>query len=309
MVALIRSQERSFEAEREAFRAHEAHLHTRLKSLHEAIDAAATPSDAPARGGDAEQLQEELASLSAAHCTLIAQLNTTTLELADVKERNMALEEENAGWELLMRERTLNGGMRGRGLLSEDWLDGDVSDVEEGPDDVKATVRPREGRKSDLEALDEEMGASMHQNGRTSAHGSAPLTAFTEEGSSLAAGSQHLAAELGRAADFDTASRLSGKETHDGMFLRRAVILVEDIADFARASCRSQAAARRQQSSDPVLLQSQLPFRPHRRSRAREADSSRSSTASLQKKATKTSSLWTTKRVVCELNGPRRVWE
>lgn len=144
-----------------------------------------------------ELLQEELASLSASHCTLIAQLNTVSTELGSLRERNKTLEEENAGWELLMRERTLNGGMRGKGLLGEDWLDeGEESD---GEDEGM-------GGRTELEALDEEMEgfmsispvvtkfASVRSNKqRKGKGGSLGDSQFT------GSGGLDLAAELGRA--------------------------------------------------------------------------------------------------------------
>lgn len=148
-------QERSFEAEREAFRAQETHLQTRIKTLSATASTTLRPPS-PTSHPDTELLQEELASLSASHCTLIAQLNTVQSELGDLKERNKILEEENAGWELLMRDRTLTGGMRGKGLLGEEWLEEGESDDE----DVE-TVKRRRGRKSGLEALDEEMEGIM----------------------------------------------------------------------------------------------------------------------------------------------------
>lgn len=81
-------------------------------------------------------MQEELATLNVSHSTLLAQLNTITKEMQDLKRTNTTLKEENEGWEFLLRERTLSGRMKSTFSMREEFVD--------------------EG-KSQLEALDEEM--------------------------------------------------------------------------------------------------------------------------------------------------------
>jgi hypothetical protein len=81
------------------------------------------------------------------HSALLAQLNTLTKELHGLRATNAALQEENEGWEYLLRERTLNGKVLEAGLLSREMS------VEE-PLDANEL---RRSRTSELEALDEEL--------------------------------------------------------------------------------------------------------------------------------------------------------
>lgn len=80
------------------------------------------------------------------HATLLAQLNTLTSEMHELKAENIRLEEENQGWEFLVTKRTFNGQVRdGGGLLGKEGNGSNhVGSVEE------------EGM-SQLDALDEEM--------------------------------------------------------------------------------------------------------------------------------------------------------
>jgi hypothetical protein len=54
-------------------------------------------------------MEDELASLRVSHTTLLAQLNTLSGELHELKAENIRLREENEGWEYLVRERTFPG--------------------------------------------------------------------------------------------------------------------------------------------------------------------------------------------------------
>jgi hypothetical protein len=75
----------------------------------------------------------------------------------ELKTRNAELEEENTGWEFLMRERTMSGQVREGGLFGESIL------VNPSPDSptMELSERRRGGRKSELEALDEELEKEM----------------------------------------------------------------------------------------------------------------------------------------------------
>ena len=80
----------------------------------------ARPSPATVPDGRiVDDLQEELASLNVSHSTILAQLNTITKEVHDLRATNRTLAEENEGWEFLLRERTLNGKVREGGLLAQ----------------------------------------------------------------------------------------------------------------------------------------------------------------------------------------------
>lgn len=203
-------QEKSFEAERDAYRAQETHLQSRIHTLTRSSTLTSrstspinptAPLPAAGLAEQVETLNEELASLSAAHCTLIAQYNTTSKEVADLKGENKRLEEENAGWELLMRDQTMSGNVKGRGLFSEDWLDeGELSEEEGGVGTDSGGLRVGEAAEKSkmrkqqrlkgrtvLESLDEEMEMGLEE-GREG---------DTEGMQSLGSGGD-LAAELGR---------------------------------------------------------------------------------------------------------------
>lgn len=112
------SKEKAFDAERTVHQADQQHLIQRIKSL--TTERIASP------GGHKNEtemaLQEELASLTASHQTLVAQLTTLADELHEVKTENARLIEENGSWQLLIEERTLAGSMRG-GLISASEVD------------------------------------------------------------------------------------------------------------------------------------------------------------------------------------------
>ena len=192
-------QEKSFEAEREAYKAQETHLQSRIHTLTRSSSSkpssSTSTSDSNAASEHTSQLEEELASLSAAHCSLIAQYNTISKDLSDAKTENKRLEEENAGWELLMRDQTMSGSVRGRGIFSEDWLDeGEWSEGEmEGMDGgrgkgtagqasgtredggagrERGKVKGTKGGRTVLESLDEEMEMGLEDEGTAGGMGS-----------------------------------------------------------------------------------------------------------------------------------------
>lgn len=72
----------------------------------------------------------------------MAQLNTLTKEVHDLRVTNATLAEENEGWEFLLRERTLSGKVKEGGLL--------------GYHDDLSRRHTAEG-KGHLDVLDEEM--------------------------------------------------------------------------------------------------------------------------------------------------------
>ncbi|ORY20637.1 hypothetical protein BCR39DRAFT_555091 [Naematelia encephala] len=145
-------QERSFEAERAALQKQEQHLQTRIKTLQAPRPRRSTSP--PPQHADTRHLEEELDSLRMSHSTLLAQLNTLTHELHEVRIQNTQLVEENQGWEFLVRERTFNGQVRSSsGLLGH------------GRDRTSSSSSDGEVRKgnSQLDALDEEMEAEMEE--------------------------------------------------------------------------------------------------------------------------------------------------
>lgn len=144
----------------------------------------------------------------------------------ELKESNKRLEEENSGWELLMRERTMSGTVRGRGLLSEEWLESDLDDDEEEDEGMMGGTTSRKGPitpersvrrkgKSVLESLDEEMEAEL---------GDAGYAVPIDEGQGMGTmgSGGDLAAELGRAgADVSTAiTPVSGESEGVYLFLQ-----------------------------------------------------------------------------------------
>ena len=121
-------------------------------------------------------LQEELATLNVSHSTLLAQINTLTSDIHGLRQTNADLQEENQGWEFLVRERTLSGKVRENGGLFSNNSGGngngkddyDNSSNEDNNDDDENNVgrrrRPErehsirsDTTKSEMEALDEEL--------------------------------------------------------------------------------------------------------------------------------------------------------
>lgn len=97
------------------------------------------------------EMEDELATLRISHTTLLAQLNTLSGEVHDLKLENVRLREENEGWEYLVRERTFSRHMirtfsEGKGARN-DSREGKQLPLQEG--------------KSQLEVLDEELEAEM----------------------------------------------------------------------------------------------------------------------------------------------------
>ncbi|KAK8864475.1 hypothetical protein IAR55_001725 [Kwoniella newhampshirensis] len=151
-------QEKSFDLERKALQAQEDHLQKRIIQLQKS-SGARTPTSIPdSEDHNVVSLKDELASMNLSHSTLLAKLNTITKELEDLKVVNKELEEENEGWEFLIRERTLNGKVRqGVGFLGRDRTD---SEEEE---DASSGVAGSVGGRSGLESVDEDLDAEMEE--------------------------------------------------------------------------------------------------------------------------------------------------
>ncbi|KAL7421625.1 hypothetical protein Q5752_003394 [Cryptotrichosporon argae] len=139
-VAEAERNDRAFDAERQALMAEQAHLSQRVQALSSsrARDTAHSATLA---------LQEELGSLMSSHTILLAQLNTLTAELHEVKAEHARLVDENEAWQRLVEERTLAGTVRsGGGLLGH-----------AGRQDVTSPISYTGslGRNGELETLDE----------------------------------------------------------------------------------------------------------------------------------------------------------
>lgn len=122
-------------------------------------------------------LKEELASLSASHQTLVAQLTTLADELHEVKADNARLLEENDSWQLLVEERTLAGHM-GSGLLTSSSPPRNSPPVKPKETTVLATLE----EQMEMEELNAEMDIDA-----SSPHPSAVELASPRLGHTLAA--------------------------------------------------------------------------------------------------------------------------
>lgn len=60
-------------------------------------------------------LKDEIASLKLSYTTLRAKNSTLTRDMQELKNLNTALQEDNEAWEFLLRERTFNGNIKGKG--------------------------------------------------------------------------------------------------------------------------------------------------------------------------------------------------
>lgn len=136
---LMSAQETAFETERQALQAQESHLQQRIRSLMEA-----KPAKGPSQQSDEAlvDVQDELATLKVSYSTVLAQLNTTSKEVSELRQANATLREENEGWEFLVRERTFAGTLHPD--REDDWA-------------AKPNDPPNKPGLGQLEALDEEM--------------------------------------------------------------------------------------------------------------------------------------------------------
>ncbi|GBE77844.1 predicted protein [Sparassis crispa] len=189
-------QTTTFEAERQAFYDNEQHLKSRIQSLTEArkqplqplpsspslvsinesevevVDEA--PSEPPSKQdlNDPEQepaemtaLRLELSTLSTSYASLQSTLVLLQTQLIDLKRVNNELQEENESYNILLRERTLNGQfdvlrMGGGNNVSE------ASESEAGEDDADgASLRSRNTTRSTLDPVDEIAEELEHEHG------------------------------------------------------------------------------------------------------------------------------------------------
>ncbi|ORX35806.1 hypothetical protein BD324DRAFT_631779 [Kockovaella imperatae] len=140
----IAEQEAAFEAERRALKDQETHLQQRIRALLAAKSSKpVSPVSESLDDGHISDLKDELASLKVSNSTLLAQLDTVNREVGELRQANVELLEENAGWEYLVRERTLSGKMPDIGC-----------DVVSRYDD---SLTPSGRAGGHLEALDEEL--------------------------------------------------------------------------------------------------------------------------------------------------------
>ncbi|EIW70397.1 hypothetical protein TREMEDRAFT_60894 [Tremella mesenterica DSM 1558] len=161
---LPNKQEKSFDAERQAFLAQEQHLQTRLIAL--------KSSTVPVKKKETnEQAQEELASLHVAHSAILAQLHTLSAEVHELRGENVKLKEENEGWEFLVRDRTFNENLRGGFIAppvirTEDHDDlAEFVEAHENDDDEDGFGNEdgRKGRLGTLGTLDEEIDEEIDE--------------------------------------------------------------------------------------------------------------------------------------------------
>ncbi|WWD17221.1 hypothetical protein CI109_101659 [Kwoniella shandongensis] len=142
-------QEKTFDIERQALQAQEEHLQKRILQ----IQSSSRSTPVYSEEDNIASLKDELASINLSHSTLLAKLNTITKELHDLKIVNKQLEEDNEGWEFLIRERTLNGQVKqGGGFLNQPESD----DESDGPSLGAGSPSTAPGSPLE-EELDEEM--------------------------------------------------------------------------------------------------------------------------------------------------------
>ncbi|WVQ79952.1 hypothetical protein IAT38_002053 [Cryptococcus sp. DSM 104549] len=155
-------QESAFEVERQALQAQEAHFQKRVAALQAAARSTPTTTapSTPSESQTVSSLKEELISLNLSHSTILAKFNNLTKEVQELKLANLELQEENEGWEFLMRERTFSGKVRERGgILGMASAD---SDSQESEPPLSAGSRRRRTRTvSGLASLDESLEDEM----------------------------------------------------------------------------------------------------------------------------------------------------
>ena len=121
----------------------EKHLQQRIRMVMSAKPVPRSPSTTTEEM--VADLQAELSTLNVSHSTLLAQLNTVSRELNELRQVNATLKDENEGWEFLVRERTLAGNVPG-------------SLISDGPSEQDAFRKSsNRGRNGQQEALDEDM--------------------------------------------------------------------------------------------------------------------------------------------------------
>ncbi|OCF60721.1 hypothetical protein L486_00360 [Kwoniella mangroviensis CBS 10435] len=141
-------QEQTFDIERQALQAQENHLQQRIKTLSNCKSSRSTTPVPEVE--NIASLKDELASINLSHSTLLAKLNTLTKELHELKILNEELQEENEGWEFLIRERTMNGKLMEKGGILSNHLAQDP-----------ANDRNEEGIDSELEEEMSELNSDL----------------------------------------------------------------------------------------------------------------------------------------------------
>ncbi|WVQ67568.1 uncharacterized protein L199_005769 [Kwoniella botswanensis] len=143
-------QEQTFDIERQALQAQENHLQQRIKTLSTSRSSRSTTPVPEVE--NIASLKDELASINLSHSTLLAKLNTLTRELHELKILNEELQEENEGWEFLIRERTMNGKLMEKGGILSNHLDQNQD---------QANNRNEEGIDSELEEEMSELNSDL----------------------------------------------------------------------------------------------------------------------------------------------------
>ncbi|PCH33825.1 hypothetical protein WOLCODRAFT_94269 [Wolfiporia cocos MD-104 SS10] len=194
-------QTRTFEAERQAFYDNEQHLKSRIQSLTQARRQPAQPLTSPSVASisesetevedeppeppvpapkqdvnDPEQepaemtaLRLELSTLSTSYASLQSTLSLLQSQLVDLKRVNNELQEENESYNILLREKTLNGQfdvMRmggGEASASETGEDDDMGEESSG-DSLRSRSR------SVLDPVDEEHEPELEEEERDQQH-------------------------------------------------------------------------------------------------------------------------------------------
>ncbi|WVO16124.1 hypothetical protein L204_103791 [Cryptococcus depauperatus] len=165
-------QELSFEAERRASQAQEEHLQKKINTLLSAARKQPSEIPIPNQVSDTElaSLKDEVACLKLSYSTLLAKYNTLVQEVQDLRTANRSLQEENEGWEFLVRERTLSGNFREKGgLLNQEGkqeTQKSEEGVEDSPDECKvglasAKSQSRHGGNENLNTVPLDLAAEL----------------------------------------------------------------------------------------------------------------------------------------------------
>nr|ODN88184.1 hypothetical protein L203_02789 [Cryptococcus depauperatus CBS 7841] len=166
-------QELSFEAERRASQAQEEHLQKKINTLLSAARKQPSEIPIPNQVSDTElaSLKDEVACLKLSYSTLLAKYNTLVQEVQDLRTANRSLQEENEGWEFLVRERTLSGNFREKGGLLNQEGKQEIQKsegVEDSPDEYKVGLastksQSRHGGNENLNTVPLDLAAELNR--------------------------------------------------------------------------------------------------------------------------------------------------
>lgn len=183
---LICYQTATFEAERQAFYDNEQHLKSRIQSLTQArkqpippspsaisvaeseVEVEVTPpepqpstkqdmSDPQQEPAEMTALKLELTTLSTSHASLYATVQLLQGQLNDLKRVNNELQEENESYNILLREKTLNGQfdiLRMGGARSERQSESPIPEEDDEVDRDADSLGSRDTGRSSRSVLD-----------------------------------------------------------------------------------------------------------------------------------------------------------